>query len=276
VEILLGDWIPRKIVADAEYLSKAPDVLRAFIRFCHAERAIPMVLTDETLDAVDEWEPDYQDVIRSKRPQGPAALLAALGVVDDDEWGSPLDEGDDGFDYAAIMRPYLERAVGGADALDHLEDAPLPDEAFDWTGVDDDIRARVAEVVELIDRCCDELLDVEHRTACRRVLARVAREGPIVFRRRGRADTAAAAICWSVCRANDTFEQRHGGFTQKRLAEWFGLSGSGNLGTRARTLLDAGGFPRYPSDFVLGSPDYLVSGRRRKILERRADLDSWP
>jgi hypothetical protein len=32
VEILLEDWIPRKIVADVAYLSLTPDLLRAFIR----------------------------------------------------------------------------------------------------------------------------------------------------------------------------------------------------------------------------------------------------
>jgi hypothetical protein len=45
VEILLADWIPRKITARAEQLSKAPDLLRAFIRFCHAEREIRPALT---------------------------------------------------------------------------------------------------------------------------------------------------------------------------------------------------------------------------------------
>jgi hypothetical protein len=42
-----------------------------------------------------------------------------------------------------------------------------------------------------------------------------------VFRRR--ADTAAAAICWSVCRVNDVFDQRWGGFTQKALLAHVGL-----------------------------------------------------
>ena len=36
VEIILHDWIPRKLVADPPYLAKAPDLLRAFVRFCHA------------------------------------------------------------------------------------------------------------------------------------------------------------------------------------------------------------------------------------------------
>lgn len=80
VEILLLDWIPRKIVADVPFLDKAPDLLRAFIRFCHDERGIRPELTDETLAAVDEHEREYRRLIRSPRPQGPEALLAAMGV----------------------------------------------------------------------------------------------------------------------------------------------------------------------------------------------------
>jgi hypothetical protein len=98
------------------------------------------------------------------------------------------------------------------------------------------------------------------------VLRRIAVNGPEVFRRRGRSDTAAAAISWSVCRANDAFDQRRGGFTQKALLAHFGLQ-SASVSQRAATLLDAGGLPRYPNDFALGSPDYLVSGRRRDILD---------
>ena len=79
VEILFDDWIPRKIVAPADYLAKAPDLLRAFIRFTHAEVGLRSDLTNETLAAISALEPRYQDAIRSPRPQGPAALLAALG-----------------------------------------------------------------------------------------------------------------------------------------------------------------------------------------------------
>jgi hypothetical protein len=85
VEILLIDWIPRKIVADVEHLSRAPDLLRAFIRFCHHERGIRSGLTEETVAAVDEFEPEYQQLIRSDRLQGPEALLAAMGVYDPED-----------------------------------------------------------------------------------------------------------------------------------------------------------------------------------------------
>jgi hypothetical protein len=78
VEILMLDWIPRKIIAPAELLAKAPELLRAFIRFCHAERGIRADLTSVTLAAVDKNEADYQRIIRSDRPQGPEALLASM------------------------------------------------------------------------------------------------------------------------------------------------------------------------------------------------------
>lgn len=272
VEILLDDWIPRKIVADVDYLAKAPELLRGFVRFCHAERAIPSHLTNQTLDAVDRWEPDYQATIRSPRLQGPAALLAAVGALDADgplDMSGDDDEDDDPWDYETLMLGLLERAVGGALALDALDATPLPDEPFDWTGIPGDVHDRVGEVLALCDRCCDEMLDVEYRTAVRRVLARIAVNGPEAFRRRGRADTAAAAICWAVCRANDAFGQRSGGFTQKALLAHFGLQ-NGSVSQRAATLLDAGGFPHHRNDFALGSPDYLTSARRRDILDKRA------
>ena len=122
VEIVLVDWIPRKIVAEVSYLEKAPDVLRARIRFSHHERRIRSALTTETLAAVDAYEPEYQRLIRSDRPQGPAALLAALGAPGmDGPWDEPVD-------YRDLMLDALRRAVGGEAALDTLDTDPLPDE----------------------------------------------------------------------------------------------------------------------------------------------------
>lgn len=77
------------------------------------------------------------------------------------------------------------------------------------------------------------------------------------------------------CAAPTTsFDQRQGGFTQKALLAHFGLQ-NGSVSQRAGTLLDAGGFPRFPNDFALGSPDYLVSGRRRDMLEKRARVAEY-
>jgi len=135
----------------------------------------------------------------------------------------------------------LLRETVGADALGDLDDAPLPDEPLELSGVAEDVHGRVAEVAGLLDAFCEELLDVEHRTACRRFLRDVAAAEPDVFRRGGRTETAAAAIVWIVVKANRGFSQREGGLTAKALGEWFGVGN--NPGQRAPTLLQAIGVP---------------------------------
>ncbi len=265
VEILLVDWIPRKIVADAAYLAKAPDLLRAFVRFCHHERGIRTALTADTLAVVDRYEPEYQQTIRSPRPQGPAALLAAMGALHPDgPW--PLPEAEPP-SFSEIMLDTLRRAVGGEDALDKLDTAPLPDEPFAWAPIPADIHERVTEVLQLIDQCCDELLDVEYRTACRRHLGRAAAADPDIFRRRGRAETAAAAICWVIGKANDLFTDK---MLVKDLVGHFGI-GQGSVSQRSEPLLRAIGVDPHEQygSMNLGSPDYLTSARRERILALR-------
>ncbi len=270
VEILLDDWIPRKIVAPAEFLAMAPDLLRAFIRFAHAEAELRPDLTDETLAAIDDWEPRYQQTIRSPRLQGPAALLAALGM-DIEDTGDMADMPvgpEEPENFEPPMLDWLALDVGDQIQLERLGDAPLPDEPFQWNDIADDVRARVDEVLALTDRCCEEILDVEYRTACRRVLARVASREPEVFRRKGRAETAAAALVWTVGKANDLFEHGTGGMHVRDLLTHFGL-GQGSVSQRAATMLRAGGFCDDTYNVRLGSPDYLVAARRRRIIRIR-------
>jgi len=267
VEIVLSDWVPRKIVAEPVYLSKLPELLRTFIRYCHHERGIRAALTAETLHAVDEFEPGYQHTIRAPRPQGPAALLARIGALDPDAtWALPTLEIEER-SYREIMLDALRRAVGDEE-LDALDDQPLPDEPFDWTDVPDDIHARVGEVAALTDRCCEEALDVEYRTACRRLLARIARCDPNVFRRKSRDDVSAAAVCWIVGKANHLFSD-NGRMLVKDLMSYVGLQ-QGGVSQRAKVMLRAAGFSdEYYGDIHLGSPAFLVSSRRRTVIERR-------
>ncbi len=267
VEILLDDWIPRKIVAPEEYLAKAPELLRAFIRFAHAEVGVRSDLTDEALAAIDDWEPQYQQTIRSPRPQGPAALLAALGVDAEDMADMPVGP-EDPEDFEESMLDRLALDVGDRTRLDRLDDDPLPDELFRWDGIPDDITARVHEVLVLTDRCCEMMLDFEYRTACRRLLARVAFGEPEVFRRKGRVEIAAAALVWIVGKANDVFEQQTGGLQVRDLMSHFGL-GQSSVAQRAATMLRAGGFHDDTYIVRLGAPDYLVAARRRRIIEMR-------
>jgi hypothetical protein len=270
VEILLLDWVPRKIVADAAFLSLVPDLLRAFVTFCHTERQVRSELTDQTLEAVDGYESEYQRIIRSPRPQGPAALMAAMGVLDPD---GPWDLGvadEEELDYETMALGWLSDAVGGRDILEALDDMPLPDEEFSWAGIDADVHGRVGEVLALCDRCCDEMLDVEYRTACRRFLAQGANGDPNVFRRKARPGGAAAAVCWIVGKANELFTPSGGGMLVKELMAHFGLT-QGGVSQRAETLMKAAGLDRSEryGQIDLGSPELLVSSRRRRIVARR-------
>ena len=258
VEMLLVDWIPRKIMAEAAFLAKAPDLLRAFIGYCHDRQGIRKQLTDDTLAAVDRWEPQFRALIEGG-PQGPAALVGELL-----EGGYDLDD----FGLSGAMLGSLDDEVGGREALLSLDMVPLPDEGFAWAEVPDDIRERVAEVLERCDRCAEELFDVEFRTACRRFLSRAAAGDPQIFRRKGSPDRAAAAVCWSVARANDIVGSHNSPMTAKDLVGWFGVPGS--VSDRATPFLRALGVgPDHRYDMELGSPEYLTSVQRQRLIELR-------
>jgi hypothetical protein len=77
-------------------------------------------------------------VIRSPRPQGPAALLANLGVLGGD---TPWE--DEPFDFHQHFLDHLAEEVGGWDALDSLDGTPLPEEEFAWDQVPADLRGRL-------------------------------------------------------------------------------------------------------------------------------------
>jgi hypothetical protein len=128
-----------------------------------------------------------------------------------------------------MLRSMAERGLGelvarwgGVEALDHLDIEPLPDEPFDWTAVPPEHRGRVEQILAMVDDTCDTWFDREHRTACRRLLARVAAE-PWVIARRGKAETIAGAIVWTIASFNGTVGRRRRGV---RPATWI----AGHLG----------------------------------------------
>lgn len=264
VEILLIDWIPRKLMEKTDYLAKAPDLLRAFIRFAHAERGIRFDLTAHTLAAVDEFEADFQSAIRTPRFQGPMALLERIGALDGvaPDWF-------DGMEPAEYRLGQLASEVGGEDALAELTTTPLPDELFAWDSLEPDIHDRVAEVLELVDGCCDALFDVEFRTAVRRFLAEVAYWAPQVFRGTGSARTAAAAMCWAVGKANLSFLRTHPRLDRvvrvKELMAHFGVGAGASQ--RAASMIAAIGGVSVPS-VMLGDADLLIAARRSEILQK--------
>ena len=273
VEILLMDWIPRKLAADIAYLARAPRLLRAFVRYCHRERGIRAGLTAETLAAVDRYEPEYQRIIRAPRLQGPAAVIAAVGGPLDPETAQDMmmwPSGEDDESFAGYMLGRLASMVGGEAALGSLSADPLPDEPLEWERIAGDIQPVVTEILRACDACCDQLLDTEYRTACRRLLTAVAAGDPSLFRRRSSTTVAGAAVTWLVGRANHLFDL-YGGMLVKDLMAHFGLSQGASQ--RARTFLKAAGIADDDyAEIMLGTPDMLVSARRRQII---ADRDRY-
>jgi len=290
VEMLLLDFVPRKVMAEPSYLARVPEVLRAYVRYAHGRQGIPAALTKETVQVIDAIEPEFLQRIRTTTPQGPAAMIAQLIEANGGELtpellrsmqGMSLDDlmlgggrtGRDDLisdeDLAQTMLDDLGVLVGGPARLAGLTAKPLPDEEFVWEGIADDIRPVVREVLTACDGCADSLLDVEHRTAMRRFLARAAVGDPSVFRRKASPVRGAAAVAWAVCRANGTVGGSGSPLSVQELLDWFEVKGA--VSQRAEPLLRAiGADPRSRyGEIALGTPDLLVSGCRADIIEQR-------
>lgn len=270
VELLLTDWLPRKVLLPPARLLGAPELLVDFVRFGHERLGLRSQLTDRAEHAVRQCTPEFEELVRRDDASAAATALARIvGGEVDARWDVPFDDDLLPVGYREMMLALLREAVGGDDELRGLDTGPLPDEDLDTAALPADVRDRVAEVAGLTDRCCADLLDHEHRTACRRVLADVAAADPRIFRRRGRSETAAAAVVWIVARANRSFDSHApGGFSARGLSAWFGIAGRPSA--RASTFLAAlevGKERRHGSDLRLGTPRYLVARRRDAILD---------
>lgn len=274
VEIFLTDFLVRKALFPQKTLRRAPKVLEAFVRFAHDQRGIRGDLTEQTLASIGHHAHEFRRQLGGE-PEEFGQMLAEL--LADREPGETDFGAAAGFTFDAAGRPVpiaermrelLIEQVGDEHTLDTLDLEPLPDEPLDLDRLPDDIRERVARIADLTDACCEQLLDVEHRTASRRLLVDVAEADPQIFRRRSRDDTAAAALAWTITKVNDSLEPYHGGLTAKRLLGWFGITGS--VSQRAETMLRALGVPhRADTGVRLGTPRYLTADARVSIAERR-------
>jgi hypothetical protein len=169
------------------------------------------------------------------------------------------------------MLPY----VGDFAALVALDAEPFPDEPFDHSVVAPGDRGVVADVLRLSDAACDVLLDVEHRTIARRILARVAARDPRPLRRAVDHARIAAALVWLAGRAGSGEFGRRG---QHQASELWDLLDVSDCSDRGRTLLRAAGLavspatrPFFPSSRPLPVADgaLLHSSLRRVIVDDR-------
>lgn len=222
-------------------------------------------LTPAVLEAVDRHADDYRAIIGEPRRHGADALLERLGVLP--PWGEGnFDDDSATFDLSTMMLDHLAVRVGGHRALEQLRTAPLPDEAFQHDDLSPDLFGRLDAIVALTDEFCDTFCGVEYRTAVRRLLHDVASGNPDIFRRTSKDATAAAAVCWIIGKANDSFTQQYGGIQVQDLMRHFGLTGS--VGQRANTMVKA--LDIQPSDpTILGTARYLTGSTRARLSDLR-------
>jgi hypothetical protein len=72
VEILLGDWLPRKAIIEPADVEALPDVLRRFVRFSARQKALPERVIAETLEAVGRFAPEFVQGMADAGRAGPA------------------------------------------------------------------------------------------------------------------------------------------------------------------------------------------------------------
>lgn len=163
----------------------------------------------------------------------------------------------------------LRERWGGSEALEALDAEPLPAEAFDWSSVPAAHRARVEQILALVDDTCRAWFDHEHRTACRRLLARVAGE-PWIIARRGKVETIAGAIVWTIASFNGTTGRRRQGgrvVPATWIAGHLGLSSASAFPTRSIDICVAAGIHLHRGGpHPVGEPGLIVSQRRRHAI----------
>jgi hypothetical protein len=127
------------------------------------------------------------------------------------------------------MLPY----VGTLESLMALDGEPIPDEPFDDSLVSAIDRDVVDEVLRIADAACDVLLDVEHRTIARRILARVAARDPRALRRSVHPARMAAALVWLAGRVGSGEFCRR---ARRQASDLWDLLDVGDCSDRGRTF----------------------------------------
>jgi hypothetical protein len=236
LDIFVNDWYRRKIYADRQFHAAVGEALPRYIEFAHDRLAVPEELSRRIVELAEILAPSL----------GLGSPVMPLGLSD-------------------LMLDQLAERAGDRQALEHLDAIPLPDEPMDWTGVAEEIRPAVSEVLEHLDAFAAELGSVEYRTAFRRALAQAARGDADVFARRGSRPGLAAAVAWVVGKGNELFDSVAIG----DMNEWFGLSRGYSVGQRGQTVRKAMGLDPYDRSWApyIGA-DLLISSVREDMIQQ--------
>lgn len=228
VETFLLDWWPRKVVADAAVHEVVPDVLTDWVRFATAATGLRQRHVDDILDAIE-----------TRAGADPAARGIDLGAL--------LDDG--AFDGDVVFDLDESDAVidGPGHGLVAIGDEPL--EPFDWTGIPNALRDRVAGIVDVCDRACEAVLDTEYQGLARRLVALLARKRPSPLQR-GRPEIWAGGVLWALGQVNWLFARNatvH--VTGDQLAEAVGAKPK-SIAAKATVVSDAADIAEFDPRFT--------------------------
>lgn len=267
IENLLLKALPVTALVDVHIARRLPEVVRAFAVWSLRRNGAPDKEITAVRRAVDKAGPEYVAIATSREAD---TLRYAINTyarrVGTSQVAMPILQSHREIDWEEWLLEYRGREVGGVDTLMQLDVTPLPDEAFDWSVVPDDIEDVVREIVTQVDDFADRTFGVEYRTACRRFLAAVVAGDSAIFRRRASTAGSAAVVAWLVGRSNGLVGQGGGGMLAGDLWAHFGVKGAS---TRADTFRRAVDVDPYELRDALGRPEWLVSDRRKALVKVR-------
>lgn len=147
VELCLLDWFPRKVTLDDEELASVPDALRRFVRYAGRRKGLTRASIAETIEAVDQFEPQFLTAMRDPAQYGPAKSIADEMLRDGVDLTDPEAVAD--WIEAFNARPFADRdavfksleamagdALEGDDA-DQIDDADVTGGAEEEYGTTD-------------------------------------------------------------------------------------------------------------------------------------------
>ncbi|MEW5992106.1 MAG: hypothetical protein AB1736_12275 [Chloroflexota bacterium] len=79
VEILLSDWLPRKVILEPAEVEALPEVLRRYVRYSGRRKGLADEVFGETLEAVDQFTSEFLEGMSDDGRAGPAKEIA-LGL----------------------------------------------------------------------------------------------------------------------------------------------------------------------------------------------------
>lgn len=256
LEWVLTEALPADPLLDGAVVERAVEVLPELVRWAGEQQGDDPAVADALLQMVPGLARRFRERLEDPEVQegrAAAALAASLFTGDAD----------------AIRRALVELQVGGRERAERLTDEPLPTEGLILDDLPEDVHDRAREVdaalLAGLEKLDDPHLGEEFLTACRRFLVRAVEREPGVLRRRAKAVNTAAAVAWTVGRANELVGHSPSPVRSGDLMAAFGVATPSG---RAETLQRAFGATYSPFGVALGHPEVLVGATRRELLRR--------